>query len=172
MNNGIMQPKGTFHFHKGHYLEINVIKSLRSVKNEDYSKIQCEDKDATDYLYIDSEIFLHGSCNLFALALHDEFGYDVYEIRNNENKMRHVFCKSTYQGQEVYIDIRGITTDLNECMFEFKTNFYNCVCNGTYCITPRNLEEDIYLENEGDKTGYLFAKTIIKRFYQYYDVSV
>lgn len=69
-----MQRNGLFHFHKGLYLTDNVINALRSVRNEHYDEIECEDDDATDYLYTNSELFLHGSCNLFALALHEEFG--------------------------------------------------------------------------------------------------
>ena len=45
-----MQRNGLFHFHKGFYLTDNVINSLRSVRNEHYDEIQCEDDDATDYL--------------------------------------------------------------------------------------------------------------------------
>lgn len=172
MNKNTMQPNGEFHFHKGHYLERNVINSLQSVENEDYSKIQCEDEDAADYLYVDAFLFLHGSCNLFALALHEEFGYEAYEIRDNENRMNHVFCKATYRGQDVYIDVRGVTTNFVECVSEFRKSFYNSVCKGDYYIISRNLNEDRKLENEGDKTGFQFAQSIIKRYYGYYDVSI
>ena len=170
MNENKMRPNGDFHFHKGHYLASNITVSLYNVQNENYTEIQCNDEDSADFLYTNSWIFLHGSCNLFALALHDEFGYEVYEIRDKENHMRHVFCKSLYQGQEVYIDVRGITTDIRECLSEFRNDFYNSFNNGVYQIFPRNIEEDIPLECEGDKTGYLFAKSIIKRYRQYYDL--
>ena len=161
-----MQRNGLFHFHKGFYLTDNVINSLRSVRNEHYDEIQCEDDDATDYLYTNSELFLHGSCNLLALALHDEFGYEVYEIRDNEDRMFHIFCKATYHGQDAYIDVRGITTDFAECLSEFSNRMYR-----GYYITRRDLGEDRALDGEGDITGYRFAKDIVEKYRSYYDVS-
>ena len=122
--------------------------------------------DATDYLYTNSELFLHGSCNLLALALHDEFGYEVYEIRDNEDRMFHVFCKATYHGQDGYIDVRGITTDFAECLSDFSNRMYR-----GYYITRRDLGEDRALDGEGDITGYRFAKDIVEKYRSYYDVS-
>ena len=154
MNNDTMQPNGWFHFHKGHYLEDNVSKSLNRITNDGYSKIQCKDENAMDYLYTDAWIFLHGSCHLFALALHKEFGYEVYEIR------------------DVYIDVRGVTTDFSECMSDFQNMFYNSFYYGVYRIVARNLEEDMKLGDEGDMTGYLFAQSIIKKYRNFYDTSL
>ena len=162
-----MHPNGEFYFHKGHYLENNSMDSLRTVENEEYSKIQCKDEDAVDYVYTDAELFLHSSCNLFALALHEEFEYNVYEIRDNQDIMAHIFCMAIYRGQVVYIDIRGVTTDIVECVSEFR----NFLHNGYY-IVARNIEEDKCLDNEGDKTGYQFAQSIIKKYRRYYDTSM
>ena len=172
MNNDTMQPNGWFHFHKGHYLEDNVSKSLNRITNDGYSKIQCKDENAMDYLYTDAWIFLHGSCHLFALALHKEFGYEVYEIRDYDDYMRHVFCKATYRGQDVYIDVRGVTNDFSECMSDFQNMFYNSFYYGVYRIVARNLEEDMKLGDEGDMTGYLFAQSIIKKYRNFYDTSL
>lgn len=38
MNNDTMQPNGWFHFHKGHYLEDNVSKSLNGLQMMDIQK--------------------------------------------------------------------------------------------------------------------------------------
>lgn len=162
-----MNPNGEFHFHKGHYLEKDVINSLRNVENKEYLKIQCKNEDAVDYIYTDAEVFLHGSCNLFALALHEEFKYEVYEIRDSKGIMVHVFCRAIYRNRIVYIDVRGVTTDFVECVSEFRNYFYN-----DYYIVARNIEEDKWLENEGDKTGYQFARSIIKKYRRYYDTSI
>ena len=121
---------------------------------------------------ISIQIFLHGSCHLFALALHKEFGYEVYEIRDYDDYMRHVFCKATYRGQDVYIDVRGVTTDFSECMSDFQNMFYNSFYYGVYRIVARNLEEDMKLGDEGDMTGYLFAQSIIKKYRNFYDTSL
>ena len=145
---------------------------LNRITNDGYSKIQCKDENAMDYLYTDAWIFLHGSCHLFALALHKEFGYEVYEIRDYDDYMRHVFCKATYRGQDVYIDVRGVTTDFSECMSDFQNMFYNSFYYGVYRIVARNLEEDMKLGDEGDMTGYLFAQSIIKKYRNFYDTSL
>lgn len=161
-----MKPNGEFHFHKGHYLSNDVIKSLRSVENENYDELQFEDEYAVDTVYTDADVFLHGSCNLFALTLHETFGYEVYEIRDKEDRMVHVFCKSTYRGQDVYVDVRGVTTDFVECVSEFRNQLYR-----GYHITTRDIEEDKLLDNEGDKTGYPFAQAIVKKYHDYYDTT-
>ena len=103
---------------------------------------------------------------MFALALHEELGYEVYEIRDIEDRLFHVFCKSTYRGQDVYIDVRGATTDFEECLSDFS----NCMYRGYY-ITRRDLEEDRGLDGEGDVTGYRFAQDIVEKYRCYYDVS-
>lgn len=138
----------------------------------DIQKSNVKMKMPMDYLYTDAWIFLHGSCHLFALALHKEFGYEVYEIRDYDDYMRHVFCKATYRGQDVYIDVRGVTTDFSECMSDFQNMFYNSFYYGVYRIVARNLEEDMKLGDEGDMTGYLFAQSIIKKYRNFYDTSL
>lgn len=162
-----MHSNGLSHFRKGHYLENNIEACLRMVKNEHYSEIQCEDEDAADYLYTDAWCFLHGSCNLFALVLHEKFGYDVYEIRDDKDRMVHMFCQGTYKGQDVYIDVRGVTTDCVECFSEFRA-----FLQGGYKISSCDIDEDMRLEDEGDKTGYSFAKALVEKFPRYYDVSM
>ena len=81
--------------------------------------------------------------------------------------MVHVFCKSTYRGQDVYIDIRGVTTDCIHCFIEFA----GALRRGYY-ITKRNIEEDRRLDNEGDVTGYSFAQAIVREYHTYYDVTM
>ena len=76
------------------------------------------------------------------------------------------FCKSTYHGQDAYIDVRGVTTDFAECVADFR----HFLRNG-YRIVPRNLDEDRKMDNEGDRTGYPFAQSIVRRYRDYYDSS-
>lgn len=167
INKSIMHQTGTFHFHKGHYLSTNVEDSLRQVENENFANIKCEEDDATDYLYTQATIFLRGSCNLFALALNDEFGYTVYEVKDYMGRLTHVFCKSTYHGQDVYIDVRGVTTDISECLSEFSYRLLK-----GYSIVTYDIEEDRELENEGDETGYQFAQAVVRKYKKYYDSSL
>lgn len=166
-NKTVMKQKSSFHFHKGHYLKTNISDSLSKVKNERYSEINCKDEDAADYLYEDADVFLHGSCNLFALAIHDLLGYPVYEVLDYQGCMSHVFCKAEYHGQEVYVDVRGATTDITECLSEFEGSLRK-----GYTIRLRDLEEDRKLDCEGDRTGFAFAKAVVEKNKDYYDVSL
>ena len=135
-----LQRNGLFHFHNGFYLTEDVLNNLRKVRNEHYDEIECEDDDAADYLYTNSEVFLHGSCNLLALALHEKFGYKVYEIRDNQERLFHVFCKATYRGQDVYIDVRGITTDFKECFSEFSNSLLSRLLCLSSCLRPESVK--------------------------------
>lgn len=166
MDKNIMCSNGKFHFHKGHYLANDIVNSLCNVKNEEYPKIQCQDTDEICCHYKDAYVFLHGSCQLFALALHENFGYEVYEIRNNQGVMVHTFCLADYKGQVVYVDIRGVTTNIVECMSEFPALYSG------YSIDKHNIEEDRRLEIEGEEIGYQFAQSIIQQYPKYYDAAL
>ena len=161
-----MSQFNAFHFHNGHFAGEDFDKSLREVKNEHYDNIDCEEEDAADYLYTDAQVLLRGSCTLFALALHEKYGYEVYEILDDEDRLAHVFCKSSFHGQDVYIDVRGKTTDFSEIAMPFR----HWLRKG-YRICKRNLDEDRKMENPGDNTGYPFAKEIIERHRSLYDRS-
>lgn len=57
--------------------------------------------------------FLHGYCDTFALALHQEFGYPLWTI--DDSLTTHTFCKEgTY-----CIDVRGVTDDTELFSKEF-----------------------------------------------------
>lgn len=76
-----------------------------------------------------ADIFLHGICGFFALALHERFGYEIrFVYDENEYKdllddsdcetpspfqyLTHIYCvKEMKDGSLAYIDIRGVTTD-------------------------------------------------------------
>ena len=68
---------------------------------------------------------------------------------------------------DVYIDVRGITTDFVECLSNFSNRMYR-----GYYITQRDIEEDRRLEDEGDITGYRFAQDIVEKYRDIYDVSI
>lgn len=165
MDLSIIQPKGPYHFHNGHYLANNTLKSLMEILNPYYCEIQSDDPDSFDDLYYSARIFLQGSCHLFALALHEHFGYDVYEVDNFEGKLAHVFCKGQYMGREVFIDVRGITTDIDECFEEF-----NCFLHYDYHIIPHDISIDRQLPDSGDETGFRFAKWLVKEYEKLYSL--
>ncbi len=106
----------TLHFHTGYYRKSGktheeISKSLSQEANREYVDGEGVVSELPNP-YEDASYFLQGSCELFALALHQEFGFKVYTIPTKISF--HCFCKSNYNGAEVYIDVRGATTDFNE----------------------------------------------------------
>ena len=73
-----------------------------------------------EYVYYDAEVFLHGYCHIFAYALYQKFGYDIYELSNSSDNVIHWCCISKYNEIDVYIDVRGITSNFNEFLTEFQ----------------------------------------------------
>ena len=153
-------------FHNGHYISANIDQSLTEVCNSKYGEIKCDDEDAVDYRYETADIFLHGSCQLFSLALHKNFGYNAYKI-TWEGRHIHYFGMIDLGKHKIYIDVRGMTADFNEFVF----TFYPGLLNIPYSIEPQNITEDEMLNDEGDVTGYAFANEIIKRYPSIYSLS-
>jgi hypothetical protein len=154
---------GNGHFHGGYYLSPN--KSWRSCLSE----ILCDDcyiisnyENMADCPYDDAYTFLHGSCDLFACALHKQFGYEICEIENKNNKAIHWFCQSKYNGNTIYIDVRGATTDFGEFISEFEG-----LISENDSMTCKNIE-DADLHNEWVITGFLFAYAVINEHPEYY----
>jgi len=60
-----------------------------------------------------AEIFLHGYCDVFALALHQAFGYEMEQMADSAepDTLVHAYCIShNAAGNKVFIDVRGITS--------------------------------------------------------------
>ena len=152
-------------FHNGHYLSGNVDQSLKNVRNSKYSEIRCDDEDAVDYQYETADIFLHGSCQLFSLALYKRFGYEAFKI-TWEGRHIHYFCMIDVCRTKIFIDVRGMTTDFNE----FVSTFCPGLLHSPYSIEPQNIAEDEGLSAEGDVTGYAFANEIIERYTHFYSL--
>ena len=119
-----------------------------------------------DCPYCNAHDFLMGSCELFALALSKKYGYQVYEIVQDD-KMIHSFCIAIYKGVKLYIDVRGITSNYKEFLLGVRINKKN-----SFVIQKRNIEDDKLLKGEWDKEGYGFAVAIINNFPQYYTITV
>ena len=64
--------------------------------------------------------FLHGYCHIFALALHNQFHYPIYVIKNSNNEIVHFYCKDIFKDKPIYIDVRGITNDFDTFANEFE----------------------------------------------------
>lgn len=159
----IFVANGREHYHKGFYIEgeKNVEKHLETIKNprNDYAVINP---------YSDAQIFLRGSCDLFALALNKEFGFKPYAFvpPNNKDGLIHCFCVSSYLGRPAYVDVRGVTTDFEELIFPFRE-----LREFEFQLIPFNLHETEKLKEDGAEIGFEFAQRIIETYHSYYKQS-
>lgn len=80
----------------------------------------------------DMNVYLHGFCTIFALALHEAYGYPVTLICDDDMNpgddpltyLTHAYCTwTTPDGNAIYIDVRGMTADRHGFMSEFKGFF-------------------------------------------------
>lgn len=159
-NKKTMQLDGKGNFHKGHFTEKNIELSLNGVEFDD-CYITLQNEDLNECPYTNAWDFLHGACDLFAYVLHKKFGFTIFELIDKSNHMVHCFCKSYYCERDVYIDVRGATTDIKEFFSEFN--------NGAK-ITCKNILEPNF-KDDWVQTGIVFASAIIEKYYDYYDIE-
>ena len=136
-------------------------KGLVDIKNTEFEEHIPESYDGDDNPYEDAEIFLHGSCDLFALALHQIKGYAGIVLCNSEGDDVHYFCKKHNKGILYFIDVRGITCDIEEIVSEFVV--------GEYSLKEYEFPEDNSLTDE-EQYGLKFAKRIIEEE-NWYNIS-
>ncbi len=88
---------------------------------------------------VDYSVFLHGECAVFALVLHDVYGYPVDWVVDDNydgtdspwNHLVHVYCyvgengtkPDTSEDAVLWMDIRGMTGDPEEFFTEFQDFF-------------------------------------------------
>lgn len=151
-----------------------------SGKNETYDKISKRLAEILNPQFVDDEddsseehneysnasVFIQGSCQLFSLALHEEFGFEAYEIHIGGSF--HCFCQSNYNGTRVYIDVRGATTDFREFLMGSPLPIG---IRHSICIRRQNLEEDKKLSGKFDAEGLAFAKYLIHKNPKYYSIG-
>lgn len=73
-------------------------------------------------------IYLHGNCEIFAIALNNVFGYPIQYLtdttryahtKDKLNTLVHAYCNAN----GTYIDVRGVTTDRKTLIEEFEDFF-------------------------------------------------
>ena len=150
------------HLYTGHYTGTCVRSCLEKIKLRDYYSDL-----SSEYLeecpYDDASVFLHGSCDLFTWKLHKKYGYERYKAVDKNGNLIHSFGKSTYQGKEVYIDVRGATTNFDRFFSEFKTSSCEEVHFCKDMEIPCNGHE--YYD-----IGLRFAQDIIRNYSTYYEL--
>lgn len=147
-------------FHTGFYengIE-NIKKELLEIKSSGDS---VEILKNSECVYYSAEDFLHGICHIFAYALHQKFGYDILELKSNSGSTVHWCCISNYNGKEIYIDVRGVTSDFDEFLFEFYPEIREDFSKNII----KNLTN---YEIELEKNELKFANEIIEKYYNYY----
>lgn len=71
------------------------------------------------------DIYLHGICGIFALALHEVFHYEIYVLAEENvdglpwpDRLIHIYCKA----DDFLLDVRGATVD-EEVFFDEFSDF-------------------------------------------------
>nr|WP_297765795.1 hypothetical protein [uncultured Butyrivibrio sp.] len=62
--------------------------------------------------------FLHGCCDVFAIILHQRYGYKLEYVECLG--LVHAYCVAEHNGKEYYIDVRGICSCYDAFIEEFK----------------------------------------------------
>lgn len=83
---------------------------MKRFSDDELSDIQYED--IVEHPYTNAYDLHMGSCDLFALALHEEFGYEMCRI--DYPRSFHMFCRTEKEGQIIYIDASGMSSNLQE----------------------------------------------------------
>ncbi len=138
---------------------------LQSVCIDDFPEINIDDPHG-ECSYIDARNFLRGSCNLFALALNEKYGYDVYELFDLDGRYIHTFCMTSYYQEKMYIDIRGKTVDFDE----FIDGILYASENGC-CMKECDINKEKELSERWDKVGIEFANAIINKYTSRYSAD-
>ena len=131
------------------------------VKNKKYAELEETVDDASSH-YEYASIFLHGSCQLFAFELHNRYGYEGVNLQVPGNVDRHFFCTTIVNGKDVYIDVRGITDNLDDLIDEFIDDDYE--------IVEYDFSDEQNL-SEADKIGLEFARQIIDDNIEIYKIT-
>ena len=152
--------------HKGFYNDENFIKSLAEICYDDFFK-RPED---IDFAYNHADVLLCGACHVFAVALQEKLGYNLYVIEEilesewTERKGFHAFCQVNESNRLYYVDARGMTSSFDEFM-EVARQFVH----GEYIIRPALPEELAEWKKEDYyKEASYFAESIIEKYKECY----
>lgn len=126
---------------------------LQDIKNRNYETTTLDNFEDEYNLYENAEIFLKGSCQLFALALHEKYGYSALRLQTETNINAHFFCQVNYKGKDIYIDVRGMTINLNDIISMY-------ISDEDYKIVSYDFTDEKIL-NKDEKHGHEFAKHVI-----------
>lgn len=109
-------------------------------------------------------VLLHGYCQAFALALHNNFGYQAYGVYTYDEEIEadglvHMFCETS---DGLLVDVRGITDDWYAFMEDFADEF----CD---------LDNDVYVQpaisiGGEESPEYMLAQSLIDAYPGFYQI--
>lgn len=153
---------------KGFYDEL---KKLR----EDGPKANFFIRDINPKIHMKPIDFLHGFCTVFAYALHKELGYEIYSIYDDDEIIVHAYCVVPNGEENVYVDVRGCTTDFVLFMDEFNEssdtteNYYKALNIRNDTLVAEEAMEDTDIK-EDSRPILSTAKEIIRKYESYYKI--
>lgn len=160
-NRDTFVPFNQKNYHKGFYND-DIVRSLCGIEYESFWELPDD-----EFPIVSAYCLLYGVCNIFVLALREEFGYDPYIIEETKGKGFHAFCQIYKARTCYYVDARGITTSFDE--------FYNVAksfVNGEFIIRPVTAEdEDDWKKDDYFENGFAFAKAVIEKYSNCYTVD-
>ena len=143
------------HIYTGFYLYPDYEKELRNLENPK-SQIISEKED--DFVLLDALIFLKGICHVFAYALNQEFKYDIYKLCDSNNNYYHHFCMSSLNGIDLFIDVRGITSDEKRFAEYF----------GLSDTSNKKKVQNLVWDKDFNENSIEFANYVINKNFDYY----
>ncbi len=139
----------------------------------DLKDLQDEYPEAT-FGYLENELqthgctpytFLHGCCDIFAMVLHEKYGYKLEYAE--WLGLVHAYCVAEHNGETFYIDVRGISTDYEEFMKEFE----DVMDKKKVSLFRTDTIPDRYIyKSPSEINKELCAAKAIIREYEYYDL--
>ena len=96
-----MIPFGNGDYHKGLFIDgrlsVDFERELDKVTFGKCEIFPCDADLPCPYEDSSAQIFLHGSCDLFAKQLREKFNYDIYEILDKKGRPIHWYAQSNYR---------------------------------------------------------------------------
>lgn len=96
----------------------------------------------SDVLGTNLYMYIHGYCDSFACALNEIYGYDIFAVIDSETKkLIHAYCGAVVDGKSCFVDVRGVTDDIDLFFREFEDEFDVCQDEGFLVKQFKNQSE-------------------------------
>ncbi len=150
---------------------------------EELDSIRDEENDNEEYGYEFMDLYtagegenlyeyLHGYCDMFALALHERYGYRIERIISPEkHNLIHAYCTAPApDGTTLFIDCRGITDNWGEFIGEFK-DWLECKKISNYPLLGTEYDGSCPYD-EDERKMLKTARELIEDYKEYYDTDI